>query len=189
MKSTTILRSLTIAITILLSNYGFSFTPSLLNKGILSKDSSICLILKGKVTKTSISAGHTYTVQLVDNNFIVHSKTVKAGNKFEFKLKKDQWYAVKIIKSGCVSKFISITTHNLPELTAEDVYVVNFDLADPISYDEVKYLDKDAADFPLAIISYDRTKDSFDYVEEYTRNIKSKLISTIAQEEELVSER
>lgn len=183
MKTPTIIRTAVIAVAISISNLSFASTPTdIKNVSSASNDTSLCLVVKGKVTKSALTAGVTYTVQLVDNSTVIQSKVVKAGRKFEFKLKKNQWYAVKILKEGCVSKFISITTHNLPEISEEDMYLVNFDLADPLSYDEAKHLEEDAIDFPLAIICYNRTIDSFDYNEEYTKNIKTTLVSSLDNE-------
>lgn len=187
MKTASTIKTVIAAATLFLSNFTFA---SFSTDKPTATDTSLCLILKGKVTKGPQSAGVSYTVQLVDNSTVVKSKVVKAGSKFEFKLKKNNWYAVKVLRDGCAPKFISVTTHNLPaEMTEEDMYIVNFDLADPVSYDEAKYLDADAVDFPLAIIAYNRSIDSFDYNEEYTKNIKSKLVSGLSNESVLASEK
>jgi hypothetical protein len=170
-------KTITLTVMLFASNFIFSSISSQLNKEDQSKDTALCLIIKGKVTKTAERAGNTYTVELVDNDKIIQSRVVKAGKKFEFKLQKNQWYGVKVLKNECVAKYISITTHNLPELDKKDMYLVSFDLADPISNSEAKYLDSDAVDFPLAIICYNKAIDSFDYNEKYTENIKTKLVS------------
>jgi hypothetical protein len=143
----------------------------------ISPDSALCLRLKGKISKNKESAGSTYTVELVDNSTIIATQVVKAGKNFVFDVQRDGWYGVRIRKSECVSKLISISTH-VPELEEGYMYEVIFEMEEPISILEAGYLDSDAIDFPLALISYEKEIDNFNYSEEYTKNIRAKLLTT-----------
>lgn len=142
---------------------------------------SLCLRLKGKISKTETSAGNTYTVEIIDNSTVVASKVVKAGKTFVFDVKRNGWYGLKIKNGDCVSKLISISTH-VPNIEDGDVYLVDFELDEPISLQESQHLDDDAIDFPLALISYEKQMDNFNYSEEYTNNIKKKLLDPLTEE-------
>lgn len=170
MKTTITIRSIVAVALVLICNFMLA--------GTKTPSDSMCLRLKGKVAKTDISAGHTYTVEIIDNSTVIASKVVKAGKAFTFDVKRNGWYGLKIKNSDCVSKLISINTH-VPGLEDGDAYLVDFEMEEPISLEESKYLDDDAIDFPLALISYEKDIDNFNYSEEYTKNIKKKLLDPL----------
>lgn len=175
MRTAITIRSITVMILVLASNF--------LNARALemkTDDTTLCIRLKGKVSKTQENSGTTYTVELVDNNKVISSQTVKAGKNFTFDAMKDKWYGIIIKKSECVSKLISVNTF-IPELQEASMYEVIFEMDEPISELEANYLDKDAIDFPLALISYETKTDNFNYNEEYTKNIRARLLSPFTE--------
>lgn len=153
------------------------FICNLMHAGNMHPD-SMCLRLVGKVSKTPHSAGHTYTVQLIDNSKVIATQVVKAGKNFKFDVQRNGWYGLQIKNEDCVSKLISVSTH-VPDLEEGDAYLVTFEMDEPITHEESKYLDSDAIDFPLALISYEKNMDNFNYSEEYTKNIKNKLLDPL----------
>lgn len=172
MRTITAIRTIAIAAFALVSNFMFSGNP----ESKSAEDTALCLRLKGKISKKLASPGSTYTVELVDNSTIIGTQVVKAGKNFVFDAKRDKWYGLRIKKSDCVSKLISINTF-VPELEEGYMYEVMFEMQEPISLLEAGYLDDDAIDFPLALIQYEKDTDSFNYSEEYTKNIQTKLLT------------
>jgi hypothetical protein len=169
MKTAITIRTIALTALALICNFMYS--------GNMEPD-SMCLRLVGKISKTSHSAGHSYTVQLIDNSKVIATQVVKAGKNFKFDVNKNGWYGVQIKNEECVSKLISVSTH-VPNLEEGDAYLVSFEMEEPISLEESKYLDSDAIDFPLALISYEKDMDNFNYSEEYTKNIKNKLVTPL----------
>lgn len=175
MTTTTYIKSIAIGAFALICNFMFASEFSAAEIGS-NKDTSVCLKLNGKISKTKESAGQTYTVELVQNDKIVSSQVVKAGQKFKFYLNRNAWYGVKINKTECVSKIISVCT-KIPTYQELQMYTVDFKVDEPISYAEAKYLDQDAIDFPLSILSYYDDVENFDGNDEYAKNIKGKLVT------------
>jgi hypothetical protein len=169
MKAAITIRSL-VAVTLV-------FICNLMYSGNMEPD-SMCLRLVGKVSKTPHSSGHTYTVQLIDNSKVIATQVVKAGKNFKFDVNRNGWYGLQIKNEECVTKLISVSTH-VQGVEDGDAYLVSFEMEEPISREESKYLDADAIDFPLALISYEKNMDNFNYSEEYTKNIKNKLVTPL----------
>ncbi len=173
MKATTTIKFIAAGIFALVCNFMYSSAPT---AEVNLNNDSLCLKLNGKVSKTKESAKHTFTVQLIQNDKIIASQVVKAGKSFNFYLNKNAWYGVKINATECVSKIISVNTQ-IPTYQELEKFMVSFEIEEPISYTEAQYLDQDAIDFPLSILSYHTEVENFEGNDEYSKNIKNKLVS------------
>ncbi len=170
MKTKTIIKAIAVTAFAFVCNLMYSSNLTKVN----SNDDTLCLKINGKVSKTKESAGNSYTVQLVQNDKVISSQIVKAGKNFTFYMNRNAWYGVKINKSDCVSKIISVNTA-LPSYQ-EEKFMVSFEVEEPISNNEAQYLDPEALDFPLAILSYHDNIESFEGNDIYANNIKKALL-------------
>ena len=152
---------------------GTTYSSNMNTKNL--NDDTLCLKINGKISKTKESAGNTYTVQLIQNDKVISSQIVKAGKNFNFYLNRNAWYGVKINKSDCVSKMISVSTH-IPTYQELEKFMVSFEVEEPISNNEAQYLDAEALDFPLAILSYYDKFENFEGNDVYALNIKKALM-------------
>jgi hypothetical protein len=171
MKTSTIIRTFAVV--------ALGFICNIMYSGNMEPD-SMCLRLVGKISKTPQSAGQTYTVQLIDNSKVIATQVVKAGKNFKFDVNRNGWYGLQVKNEDCVSKLISVSTH-VPGIEEGEAYLVSFEMDEPFSVCESQYLDSDAIDFPLALISYEKNSDNFNYSEEYTKNIKNKLVTPLME--------
>ena len=70
---------------------------------------------------------------------------------------------------------ISINT-NIPTYQELEKFMVSFEVEEPISNNEAQYLDTEALDFPLAILSYYDKVENFEGNDTYAFNIKKALM-------------
>lgn len=180
MKTTGSLKSL-IAAGLFMCMNAMNAAPALPHNGgktTQEKDSAAyCLRLNGKLCKTGRNAEKS-TVVLVHNNTPLDSVALKSGGSFEFVLKENTWYTVRITHPGSVPKLISICTA-VPK-NDRHFYELNFDIDELISDKEAEFLDQETLDFPIAIFIYDYKVKRFNFVSEYTSNIKRHLTAPIA---------
>jgi len=189
MKTTTLLKMILVSMFALVCGYFYASPLAYHGKegqkktseGYNDLDTTLCLQLNGKISKSTTKSENTYTVQLLQHNVIIDSMIVMGGKNFDFVLRENSWYGINIKKTGCVSKLISVST-NLPSHTRNYFYKLNFEVDEPITDEEASYLDKETLDFPMAIFAYDDAEDNFYYNEKYSQNIKKVLISTIHEE-------
>jgi hypothetical protein len=146
----------------------FVFTCSL-TAGNGYADSTLCLELSGRVTRLKEAEHKHYKVELVYNGQTVDSMIVKDKKEFRFKLKKNTVYGIRITKPGFITRYISIDT-SIPGY-ANRIFRFEFD-TELIDTEQLQRLNKDALDFPIAIISFNKDLKGFYYDEEYTSNIK-----------------
>jgi urate oxidase len=130
------------------------------------------LLVKGRLNNVESKAGETYTVELITACEVVQSLEVSDNKSFKLLLEKDTHYAIRITKDGYTPRLLSIYTR-LPE-DDDRLHHFRFD-TELIAEEDADTLDKDAIDFPVAVISYDEDIDGFYYNEEYTANIKKQL--------------
>ena len=140
----------------------------------LKYDSLSCLEIEGKITNLDAGANDCF-VELISKDGILDSIVLKEGKRrFKFVLKRDTYYAIRITKKGFVTKLISINTE-VP--TDSDVlYRFQFD-TELMNKSFSKRLNKDALDFPVAIICFDYEKKFFFYDKQYSANVKRDLYS------------
>jgi len=133
-------------------------------------DSTVCLEINGKLLNNCINK--YYKVELISCNTLLESKVLQNRKEFKFNLKKNTHYAIRISKKGFVSRLISIYT-SVPK-KCSGIYRFQFD-TELVPKAESLKLDKEALDFPIAIVSFNDEMQCFYYNEEYTSNIKRQI--------------
>ena len=131
-----------------------------------------CIEIDGKVRIPKSDPSKTYKIELLCHNTVVDSGLVVDGESFLLKIKKNSWYTIRIVKEGYFPQIVSIDTR-VPEYNTES-HKFHFD-TELIIENYATIGDKDAIDFPIAIISFNTTNDLFTPVREYSKNIKSSL--------------
>ena len=148
------------------------FTSSVKAGNGFDNDSTLCLELSGKVGKLKSIENNYYNVELFYNGVIVDSMKVKDNKEFRFALKKNTIYGLRITKPGYYTRNISINTSTPGYANA--FFRLRFD-TEMIRVDEPVKLNKDALDFPIAVISFNEDLRAFYYNEEYTTYIKRRI--------------
>jgi len=137
-------------------------------------DTLSCLHLKGRVIKSSGPATDLCKIQLYLRGKIVDSVFTADSKVFDFTLLRNEMYTIRITKKDHVSKLVIVNTEFPSEIT--DVLQFSFK-TDLLSEKEAKDLNKDALDFPAAIIHFESKHELFVYNERYTRAIKDEIYS------------
>lgn len=139
----------------------------------LTDDTATCLSLKGKISNAMEGDTKNCKVELLTADGVVEEMFIDKSNKFfRFKLARDTHYAVRVSKKGYVTKLISINTSFPSDVVDVCEFSFNTEL---ISEEESESLNKDALDFPIAIIHFDNKTEQFTYNKEYTINIKREI--------------
>jgi len=130
-----------------------------------------CLELNGKIP---FKKGKPYKVELIYYNTTIDTALVGDRKGFVFNLNKNAYYTIKISREGYLPKLVSIDTH-LPQSKYNKGFYT-FEFSTDLFDHTVK---SDATEFPITIISYNKTKKAFDYNERYTSNIKAEIKADI----------
>lgn len=130
-----------------------------------------CLEISGEVTKTISMTNTPVRVQLIEENKVVDSLQVQAGETFRFGLQKNKYYSIRIFQEGFVPRLVSISTYLPVDLREAKVYKFHFDLLQMSAKENTLEL-ADVLDFPVAVVAFDETKGYFDYNVSYTSRIK-----------------
>jgi hypothetical protein len=134
---------------------------------------SLSLQISGKISFKKKTGDNTYKVELIRNNRVIDSQTVKGKHSFTFKLSKNEYYGVRITKQGYIQKLVSVCT----DMNDSDKHSHHFHFETSlVSEDELSKFNKDMLDFPIAVISFNEKKESFSYSRKYTTDIKRKML-------------
>lgn len=136
------------------------------------KDSLYCIEIDGKVLIPKNDNSKLYKIELLCHNDVVDSGVVVDDESFLLKVKKNSWYTIRIVKEGYFPLVVSIDTR-LPEYDNEN-HCFHFD-TELIVENYLSIQDEDAIDFPIAIVSFNENKGSFQPVKQYSKNIKRSL--------------
>ena len=137
------------------------------------KRDSLCLELQGKVVDPENDHLPDCYVEVFDGLNVVDSIWVKTDvKKFTFYLKKNRSYAIRISMDGYIPQLVSVNTEFPPDI--EDVVPFAFNTS-PISLRKAEKLNRDALDFPIAIVYFDPTSEAFVHNEDYTADIKKQI--------------
>lgn len=137
-------------------------------------DSLLCLEISGKIQKGDANDDKYTKVVLIHYNTPVDSVQIEGNRSFKFKLLKDAYYAIKIYRKGYAPRLISICTDIPQEVCNDKIFRFHFTTR-LVRENEFAELDNEARDFPIAIISFNKSKKAFYYNVEYTSNIKKSL--------------
>lgn len=161
----------------------FSFSVMAGNKKgkvSLSSDSLYCIEIDGQVLIPKDDSLKAYKIELLCHNTVVDSGIVVDNESFLLKVKKNSWYTIRIIKQGYFPLVVSIDT-KLPEHNSEN-HKFHFD-TELIKESYVNIQDDDAVDFPIAIVSYDKSINTFSPIKQYSSNIRKSLFEIVPVKE------
>src|SRR6187402_922255 len=122
------------------------------------KDSLFCIEIDGIVRIPKSLVNKTYKIELLCHNTVVDSGFVVDDESFLLKVQKNSWYTIRIVKEGFFPLVISMDTR-LPDYNTES-HRFHFD-TELIVEDYTSITDVDAVDFPIAIVSFNKNKNSF----------------------------
>lgn len=105
-------------------------------------------------------------VELFEGNDVVDSFETKKNGKFKFTLYNDLIYTIQLSKKGYYTKRISVNT-TLPD-DYDDFSKFQFDIG-MTSKEEARY-DPYLAEYPSALIAFDKKKKEFNYDKKYTKS-------------------
>ena len=148
-------------------------------KKIKPADTTVdCLEFTGKLDASMKSAEGDYTVKLIRDNKVIEAQTIGVKKAFKFILKMNMFYTIRVEKEGFIPRLFSVST-TLPKNLAEgDIFKFHFE-TNLISSELYHQFDDDDMDFPLALISYGKSCECFEYDRKYTEKIMSRIISRL----------
>jgi hypothetical protein len=99
-------------------------------------------------------------------------------HSFVFKLNKDSYYTIEVLKPGYVKRMIAISTKLPKGVMTDPIFRYEFEVE---LFKEQKNTDDYYLDFPVALIDYDVKKDAFVSHGKYTSYIKGKIKESMSQ--------
>lgn len=135
-------------------------------------DSTVCLEISGRILNLKVGKHNGYKAELICNGKVVDSLEIFSKHDFKFVLNKNTIYGIRISKPGYVHRIISVDT-NLPQY-ANGFFRFQFD-TELIKDNKNEVFNRDALDFPIAIIAFNQNLNNFYYNEEYTSFIKRRI--------------
>jgi hypothetical protein len=140
----------------------------------LSDNSSFCLEISGKVTHGKKLIKGKYKAELISNNFVISSATIKDNRSFKFLLNRNSSYLIKISKKGHKTRYVSVCTNMNTNRKQDQLYTLSFE-TELIGIKEALSLDYEAQELPVAIISFNKATEKFDNNKGYTAFVKQKI--------------
>ena len=137
-----------------------------------------CLQITGKFDESMKSLEGNYSVKIMRDNKVVDEQTMKVSKQFKFILKKGVLYTVKIEKAGYIPRLLSVDTKIPEKSDVSELFKFHFEtnLIDEAFYN---HFDDDDIDFPIALVSYTKRCDCFEYNKKYTQELMSRLINKL----------
>ena len=116
-------------------------------------------------------------VRLLYENKVVDYIKLDKKNKFTFTLKKSRYYTIEISKEGFDIMLIGVSTIFPEGVFSRELYkhALDIELVKETKKKGGKEVNDDSMDFPIAIIEYIKTGDTFGYNKKYTSQIKSEI--------------
>ncbi len=142
------------------------------------EDNSLCLEFNGSFDGTVLDLTGLYTAQLIQNNKIIKEVTISVNRPFKFLLKRDASYTVKLVKQGYISKVVSISTVLPKKVEIESMYKFNLQ-TNLISEELAGRFQDDDVDFPIALVSYGKRCNCFEYNRDYTEKLIYNMYNTL----------
>ena len=147
-------------------------------KNFISSDTTECLTITGNFDGTVKDLEGNYKAKLMRDNKVIEEQDLKVKKSFEFTLKKNMLYAIKVEKEGYIPKIISISTSMSSKIIVESPYKFNFE-TNLISQELYGHFNDDDVDFPVALVSYGKKCDCFQYNQEYTAKLISRMYTNL----------
>lgn len=131
-------------------------------------DSLYCIEIDGKVLIPKSDSSKIYKIELLCHNTVVETATVVDDESFLLKVKKNSWYTIRIVKEGYFPQIVSINT-KLPDYNT-DSHKFHFDTE--LIKEGTHIQDEESVEFPISIVAYNKSIDTFSPVQEYSENIQ-----------------
>lgn len=137
-----------------------------------------CLKVTGNFDETMKSLEGTYTAKLLMDNKVIEEQKLKVSKGFKFVLKKGIMYTLKIEKPGYIPRLLSVDTKIPDKTDIGNLFKFHFEtnLIDEAFY---HHFDDDDVDFPIALVSYSKGCDCFEFDKKYTKELMSRLVGKI----------
>ena len=134
-----------------------------------------CLEITGKMDKTMREVKGDYSVKVILNNKVVDQSSYKIDKGFEFLLKKGKAYTIKLEKEGFIPKLIDISTIVPKNLDIDRPYRFHLE-TNLMSQELYNHFDSDDMDFPVALVSYKKTCDCFEFDKKYMDALVNRML-------------
>ena len=112
------------------------------------------------------------TVRLYCGNDEIMSIDSTEFKKVYFTLKRDKHYTVEVTKEGYVPRLVSISTFVPKSVPLKPIFRFEFEV-DMLK--KIKGQDNIFIDFPVAIVSFNSSKECFEHSRKYTTRIKKEI--------------
>lgn len=163
-------------VNILILSFCFIIAVARAGSSVGTASDTPVLEILGVVVNADQGIDKECTVELICGNNTVETITLKNGRKnFTFRLVKDKYYTIRISKNGYLARLVGIDTKMDDDLV--DLYEFAFETK-LIDVKQSEKVNKDLADFPIAIIYFNDRKECFDYNRKYTASLKKELYLT-----------
>jgi len=87
-------------------------------------------------------------------------------------------YSIQVEKEGYIPKLLSISTKMSDKIEMDGLYKFNFE-TNLISQDLSGHFTDDDVDFPVALVSYGKKCDCFEYNKEYTAKLINRMFNNL----------
>ncbi|HTA60905.1 MAG TPA: hypothetical protein VK835_00555 [Bacteroidia bacterium] len=144
----------------------------------VSRDTSKCLTITGNFDGTVKDLEGTYKAKLMRDNKVIEEQNLSVKKSFEFTLRKNMLYAIKVEKEGYISKILSISTKMSDKIEVDSPYKFNFE-TNLISQELYGHFNDDDVDFPVALVSYGKKCDCYEYNREYTAKLINRMYTNL----------
>ncbi len=125
-------------------------------------------IVNGLIIQKNKKIDQRCKLELFYENSMIDSSNARVNKPFEFKLKKNVWYTIRVTKEGYVPLLISFNTEvNKGDTVIDNLFAFETELID---LNQAKYMDKDLLDFPVGLVSLNKTTGNFEARDLYTQN-------------------
>jgi hypothetical protein len=137
-----------------------------------------CLEFIGKFDGTVKDLSGLYTIQLIQDNKVMKEQTISVTASFRFVLKRNMLYTVKLEKQGYISKTVSVSTVLPKKIEIENLYTFKLE-TNLLSQDLQGHFKDDDLDFPVALVSYGKKCDCFEYNRDYTAKLINSMYNNL----------
>jgi hypothetical protein len=124
-------------------------------------------VVNGVIIKTDKKLDSKCKIELFYENKLVDSSIIRMNRPFEYRLKKNVWYTLRVTKEGFLPLTVSFNT----EVGNEEILQSIFHFAtELIPLSEAQFLNPDLIDFPVGIVSLNKKTKKFEANGVYTDN-------------------
>lgn len=136
------------------------------------------IFVSGKILNISKNSSDKCLVELSDESGVISSKYLPGGkHSFDFELRKNANYTIRITKEGYLPKVLTVNTV-LPK-NASGVFDFAFNVQ-LLSVDQGQYISPEVLNRPVALIRYDLLAESFVYDLSFATLMKMKSYSQLS---------